>query len=175
MVKSNLDFFILKLYQPLQSCCCLGGINSFQQNVKIKMLDHFSQSFLSQKYCRPDISVHLFYEFQVVCQNFLCLFATKGIFCHIGQHAWFRSSRADLTSAFSLWFSTCLLVLGCWEMSHMIFLMLRKKELLVKLSKFTNRQLFSLKMGLGNVHKGRPIFGQVGISSKIGQNGTRQV
>ena len=41
------------------------------------------------------------------------------------------------------------LVFGCWELSHVIFLMLRKKELLAKLNKFTNWQLFSLKMVLG--------------------------
>ena len=40
-------------------------------------------------------------------------------------------------------------VFGCWELSHMIFLVLRKKELLAKLSKFTKWQLFSLKMILG--------------------------
>ena len=37
--------------------------------------------------------------------------------------------------------STCPLVFGCWVLSHVIFLMLRKKELLVKLSKFTKWQL----------------------------------
>ena len=30
-------------------------------------------------------------------------------------------------------------------------------------------------MTYGNIHKGRPMFGQVGISSKIGQNGARLV
>ena len=33
--------------------------------------------------------------------------------------------------------SKCGLVFGCWELSHVIFLMLRKKELLAKLTKFT--------------------------------------
>ena len=33
--------------------------------------------------------------------------------------------------------STCPLVFGSWELSHVIFLMLRKKNLLGKLSKFT--------------------------------------
>ena len=33
--------------------------------------------------------------------------------------------------------STCPLVFGCWELSHIIFLMLRKKELLVDIGKFT--------------------------------------
>ena len=37
----------------------------------------------------------------------------------------------------SLRCSTCPLVFDCWELSHVIFLMLRKKELLAKLSKFT--------------------------------------
>ena len=32
---------------------------------------------------------------------------------------------------------TCPLVFGCWELSHVIFLMLRKKQLLAKLGKFT--------------------------------------
>ena len=45
--------------------------------------------------------------------------------------------------------STCPLVLGCWELRYVNFLMLKKKELLAKLSKFTKWQLFSLKMVLG--------------------------
>ena len=40
--------------------------------------------------------------------------------------------------------STCVLVFGSWELSHVIFLKLSKKELLAK-SKFTKWQLFSLK------------------------------
>ena len=44
--------------------------------------------------------------------------------------------------------STCALFLAV-ELSHVIFLMLRKKEQLAKLSKFTKWQLFSLKMILG--------------------------
>ena len=45
----------------------------------------------------------------------------------------------------SLGSSTCPLVFGCCELSHVIFLKLRKKELLAKLSKFTKWQPFSLK------------------------------
>ena len=41
--------------------------------------------------------------------------------------------------------STYPLVFGCWELSHVIFLKLRNKELLPKLSKFTKWQLFSLQ------------------------------
>ena len=41
--------------------------------------------------------------------------------------------------------TTCPLVFGCWELSHMMFPKLRKKELLAMLSKFTKWQLFSLK------------------------------
>jgi hypothetical protein len=33
--------------------------------------------------------------------------------------------------------STCLLGFGCWELIHVIFLILRQIKLLVKLSKFT--------------------------------------
>ena len=33
--------------------------------------------------------------------------------------------------------STCPLAFGCWELSYVIFLMLRKKEPLAKLCKFT--------------------------------------
>ena len=40
------------------------------------------------------------------------------------------------------------LVFCCWKLSHVIFLKLRKKKLLSKLSKFTKWQLFSLKMVL---------------------------
>ena len=50
---------------------------------------------------------------------------------------------------FSLWSSTCYLVFDCWELSHIIFFKLRKKELLTKLSTFTKWQLSSLKMVLG--------------------------
>jgi hypothetical protein len=38
---------------------------------------------------------------------------------------------------FGLWCSICPLVFDCWELSHVIFLKLRKKELLAKLKKFT--------------------------------------
>ena len=40
---------------------------------------------------------------------------------------------------------TCALVFGCWDLSHKIFLKLRKKELIAKQNKFTKLQLFSLK------------------------------
>ena len=46
---------------------------------------------------------------------------------HVLVHKLYRSSRC----------STCALVFGCWELSHVIFLMLRKKELLAKPSKMT--------------------------------------
>ena len=68
------------------------------------------------------------------------------------------SSRSDCLS-FCLHIPILRKVLGfgCWELSHVIFLMLRKKEPLAKLSKFTNWQIFSLKMVLGcrfeeNIH-----------------------
>ena len=38
--------------------------------------------------------------------------------------------------------STCFLVLGFWELNHVTFTKLRKKELLAKLCKFTKWQLF---------------------------------
>ena len=47
------------------------------------------------------------------------------------------------------WCSTCPLVFGCCELSHVIFLKLRKKKLLAKLSKFTNWKLFSFEIVLG--------------------------
>ena len=40
---------------------------------------------------------------------------------------------------------TCLLVLGCWELSHVIYLKLTKKQLLVKLEKFQNDSYFYSK------------------------------
>ena len=68
------------------------------------------------------------------------------------------SSRSDCLS-FCLHIPILRKVLGfgCWELSHVIFLMLRKKEPLAKLSKFTKWQIFSLKMVLGcrfeeNIH-----------------------
>ena len=55
MIKSGLEKNILKFHQPLQSCCC-----PVQKNLPRKcfFLDHFSPSFLSQKYCQ--ISVRIF-------------------------------------------------------------------------------------------------------------------
>ena len=38
--------------------------------------------------------------------------------------------------------STCPRGFGCWELSHVIFLMLRKKELLAKLSKLQSDNYF---------------------------------
>ena len=40
---------------------------------------------------------------------------------------------------------TCPLVLGCWELSHVIYLKLTKKQLLVKLEKFQNDSYFYSK------------------------------
>ena len=45
--------------------------------------------------------------------------------------------------------STCPLVLGCCELSHVIFLKLRKKEQLAKLSKLKNDNHFHSKDNLG--------------------------
>ena len=42
-----------------------------------------------------------------------------------------------------------LVLFGCCKLSHMTFPKLRKKELFVKLSKFTKWKLFLLKMVLG--------------------------
>ena len=44
--------------------------------------------------------------------------------------------------------STCVLVFACWEFNHLIFLKLRKKELLADLRKFTKWQIFPVKMVL---------------------------
>ena len=49
----------------------------------------------------------------------------------------------------SLRWSTCVLVYFSWLLDHVIYLKLRKKEIMAKLSKFTKWQLFSLKMVLG--------------------------
>ena len=72
-----------------------------------------------------------------------------------GCNNFYESLEQDKASATTLGFdllgcSTCPLVFGCWELSHVTFLMLRKKELLAKLSKFTKWQLFSLKLN-GNL------------------------
>ena len=48
----------------------------------------------------------------------------------------FRSSRWHFINIHQRC-STCPLVFGCWKLSHVIFLMLRKKELIAKLSKST--------------------------------------
>ena len=42
---------------------------------------------------------------------------------------------------------TCALVLGCWELSHVIFLMLRKKELLAKALQIHNLTFFFIQNG----------------------------
>ena len=55
MVRSGLEFFISKFYQPLQSCCCPvqkklpRKAELAWQLSKYLMLDHFSPSFLTQK------------------------------------------------------------------------------------------------------------------------------
>ena len=46
-----------------------------------------------------------------------------------------------ITKVLALLLSTCPIVFDFWELSHVIFLKLRKKQLLAKLSKFTNWQL----------------------------------
>jgi hypothetical protein len=66
MVKSGIDFFILKANKPLQGCCCpgqkicperlncpgqLAGISERASSISnLKMLKHFSPSFLSKKW-----------------------------------------------------------------------------------------------------------------------------
>jgi hypothetical protein len=68
MTKSGLEFFILKLNEPLQSCCCperlnwpvrLAGISEGAHSISKKKedLDHFSSSFLSQKWSFQELRV----------------------------------------------------------------------------------------------------------------------
>ena len=47
---------------------------------------------------------------------------------------------------------TCPLLFGCWVMRHVIFLMLRRKELLAKLSKFTKWQPFLFCDSFNNIY-----------------------
>ena len=52
--------------------------------------------------------------------------------------SFFQDGKLDFARNFlRLRCSTCPLVFGCWELSHVIFLILRKKELVAKLRKFT--------------------------------------
>ena len=85
MMKSGLEFFILKSYQPLQSCCCPVQKNlprkaelawqvsrylrRGQQNLKIKNSRPLFTIIFSSKMLvsRPEILVYLFQEFQLVC------------------------------------------------------------------------------------------------------------
>ncbi len=85
MMKSGLEFFILKFYQPLQSCCCPVQKNlprkaelawqvsrylrRGQQNFKIKNSRPLFTIIFSSKMLvsRSEILVHLFQEFQTVC------------------------------------------------------------------------------------------------------------
>ena len=60
----------------------------------------------------------------------------------------FGSKQFWTYKLFSFGCSTCPLVFGCWELSHVIFLKLKKKELLAKLNKLTKCQPFSLKRTL---------------------------
>ena len=70
MVKSGLEKIILKFHVPLQSCCCpvqknlprkaelawLAGISEGARGIsKQFFLDHFSPSFLSQKWSFQDL------------------------------------------------------------------------------------------------------------------------
>ena len=61
------------------------------------------------------------------------------------QHFMYFSRKYKYARQTIFRYSTCPLVLGCWELSQMIFLKLRRKVLLAKLSKFTIWWLFSLK------------------------------
>ena len=69
MMKSGLDFFILKYNKPLQSCCCtvqkiwpcrLAGISEGVFSItKQKFLHHlFSPSFLCQKWLFQELRVY---------------------------------------------------------------------------------------------------------------------
>ena len=79
MMKSGLEFFILKFYQPLQSCCC-----PVQKSLprKAELAWQVSRYLFKIKNSRPlfiiifkpkmlvsrsEILLLLFYEFQVVC------------------------------------------------------------------------------------------------------------
>ena len=87
MVKSGLEFFVLKFYQPLQSCCypvqkklprkaelawqVSRYLRRGQQNFKIKNSRPFFTIIFSSKMLvsRSEILVHLFQEFQAVCHT----------------------------------------------------------------------------------------------------------
>ena len=47
------------------------------------------------------------------------------------------NASGGVTSRKSIGWSICGLVFSCWELNHVIFLKLRKKDLLAKLCKFT--------------------------------------
>ena len=87
IMKSGLELFILKFQQLLQSCCCpvqknlprkaelawqeqqvsLKGLVEFQiKNSRPLFTIIFKPKMLVS---RPEILVHLFYEFQVVCNT----------------------------------------------------------------------------------------------------------
>ena len=85
------------------------------------------------RYNRAHYIHHLFISWQL---DSYCLSQAE-LICYI------------LATFFTSRWSTCPLVFGCWEISHVIFHKLRKKELLAKLRKFTKWQLVSLKMVLG--------------------------
>ena len=53
------------------------------------------------------------------------------------MHSWF-DAQLDQKILDGL-YSTCPQGFSCWELSHVIFLKLRKKQVLAKLSKFTNQ------------------------------------
>ena len=68
----------------------------------------------------------------MICSYFLC---RNDIFSNAKPEA--KLAFACNMRSYQLRCSTCPLVFGRWELSHVIFLKLRKKELLAKLSKFT--------------------------------------
>ena len=91
------------------------------------------EQFKRPNWCTWNDNIKMFY-------NFFQIFVNWGLILTI-LTLWKQLLGALYLHLFPFHF----LVFGCWDLSHMIFLELRKKELLAKLSKFTTWQLFSPK------------------------------
>ena len=81
-----------------------------------------------------DLFIYIFHNFTISRKSGFYLFFSKlAIWCTL------------IIQVIFLGCSTCPLDFGCWDLSHVIFLMLRITKLLAKLSKFSKWQLFLLK------------------------------
>ena len=79
----------------------------------------------------------IFAELEICINDDECYIGSTLVTEKGNEYASFQGIRFAEPPVGKLRCSTCPLHFGCWELSHMIFLMLKKKELLAMLTKFT--------------------------------------